>query len=193
MNAYGKYQRSRNASWQCLIDCKVDSLPVSPALIASQLGVGLYQYGPNAALLRSKGLGALLDAYGFAFAEPDGRLLIFYNEQKPHHQIRFTVAHELGHILLGHVAPEAPCGRLLIPSDPSLERQADQFAIRLLAPACMLWHLDAYSAEDISKACDISMDAAVSRARRMKVLRKRDAWLHSPLEQQLYHQFTLKQ
>ena len=52
MSAYGKYQQSRNASWQCLIDCGVDRLPVVVSDIARQLSVKLCEYGDNEALLR---------------------------------------------------------------------------------------------------------------------------------------------
>lgn len=191
MSAYGKYQQSRNASWQCLIDCGVDRLPVVVSDVARQLSVKLCEYGENETLLRRHHLEPLLKAAGFAYANPDGRLLIFFNENDSRQQLRFTIAHELGHILLGHVGPEVPRGRFLTPSDPRLELAADRFAERLLAPACILWANEAWTAEDIAALCDIPMETARSRARRMQSLRRRNAWLQSPLEQQLYHQFHL--
>lgn len=191
MSAYGKYQQSRNASWQCLIDCGVDRLPVVVSDIARQLSVKLCEYGENDALLRRHHLEPLLKAAGFAYANPDGRLLIFFNEKDSRQQLRFTIAHELGHILLGHVGPEVPRGRFLTPSDPKLELAADRFAERLLAPACILWAKEACTAEDIAALCDIPMETARSRARRMQSLRRRNAWLRSPLERQLYDQFRL--
>lgn len=189
LSAYGKYQQSRNASWQCLIDCGVDRLPVAVSDIAAKLSVKLCEYGDNEGLLRRHHLDPLLEAAGFAYANPDGRLLIFFNEKDSRQQLRFTIAHELGHILLGHVGPELPRGRFLTPSDPRLERAADRFAERLLAPACILWAREARTPEEIAALCDIPMETARSRARRMQSLLRRNAWLRSPLERQLYAQF----
>lgn len=104
--------------------------------------------------------------------------------------MRFTIAHELGHILLGHELSDG-FGHFRTASDkrPAAERQADEFAARLLAPACVLWALDVYSAEDIAALCDISFTAAQFRAERMMVLRERGKFLTSPLEQQVFEIF----
>ena len=63
------------------------------------------------------------------------------------------------------------------------------FAARLLAPACVLWGLDLHTAEEISEACNISLQAAGFRAERMKELYRRNRFLTSPLERKLYDQF----
>ncbi len=189
--SYGKYRNIRNAAWQCLLDCGIDSLPVQVSTVASRLGIGTYAYGPNLELIRSSGLEALLDAINFAYADPSGSLMIFFDEKTSRQQIRFTVAHELGHILLGHVGPETPCGRLLDPCVEKLERAADRFAIRLLAPACALWAKEAYTAEEIGAICDLAPEYAAKRARRMKTLRERNVWLKSDLEKRLYRQLCL--
>lgn len=38
---YGQYKNARNASWQCLIDYKIGSLPVKVSRIAKQADVVL--------------------------------------------------------------------------------------------------------------------------------------------------------
>lgn len=43
---------------------------------------------------------------GFALRNSAGQFSIFYNEQQPERECRFTLAHELGHILLGHLKRE---------------------------------------------------------------------------------------
>lgn len=200
MNAYGKYQKTRNASWHCLLDCGVSKLPVHVSSIANQFDIGLYEYGDNAALLCRRGMGFLLSAEGFAYHDPSGRLMIFFDECKSRQQIRFTIAHELGHIFLGHVGPEFPRGRHLNPSEPSLERAADMFAVRLLAPSCVLWDLQLHKAEDIATLCDIPISIAQNRARRMSTLYRRESeflsagqpscFLRSPLEQKVHAAFS---
>lgn len=187
--SYGTYRKRRSAAWQCLIDCQIDRLPVSVSHITRQMNIGLYEYGANAKLISGSGLGELLHASGFAYMDPNGKMMIFYNEALSRQEIRCTIAHELGHVLLGHMGADAPLGQLLSPADSKLEMEADSFAVRILAPSCVLWGKGAYTAKAISSLCDISMDFAKNRASRMRILRKRNVWLKAPLEQQVYRQF----
>ncbi len=190
MDSYGKYKNARNASWQCLIDCGITSLPVSLTQLGTRLDIRLYRYSQNAGLIRDTDLAELLGADGFSLQGPSGRLMVFFNDSRDHHRIRFTVAHEYGHILLGHVDRKlCSRGALISAGNAAQERDANIFASRLLAPACVLWGCGASTAEDISRLCDISLQTAAIRAERMELLRQRGAWLRSPLEQQVYAQF----
>lgn len=97
---------------------------------------------------------------------------------------RYTIAHEIGHILIG---------------DSSSEYEAERFAMGILAPACVLWGLGIHDSESISELCDISLVSARIRAERMRLLYKRErefiekygrsCFLRSKLEQQVYKQF----
>lgn len=190
MTSYGKYKDARNASWQCLIDCGITALPVSLTQLGSKLNIRLYRYSQNTELIRGADLAELLEADGFSLQAPSGRLMVFFNDGQDHYRIRFTVAHEYGHILLGHVSKKlCSRGALIAASNAAQERDANIFASRLLAPACILWGCGAYTAEDISRLCDISLQAAAIRAVRMELLRQRGAWLRSPLERQVYALF----
>lgn len=71
----------------------------------------------------------------------------------------------------------------------SNEYEAERFAIDILAPACVLWGLDLHTAKDISEACNISERAAQIRAERMEVLYRRNRFLTSSLERQVFEQF----
>lgn len=102
--------------------------------------------------------------------------------------MRYTTAHELGHIVLGHTLKNGKIGRTFIMDDEQ-EYQAERFAIDILAPACVLWGLDLHTAKDISKVCNISERAAQIRAERMEVLYKRNKFLTSPLECKVFQQF----
>jgi Zn-dependent peptidase ImmA (M78 family)/DNA-binding XRE family transcriptional regulator len=66
---------------------------------------------------------SLLDAMSFRI--PGLPPLIFMNKDMPGERYRFTLAHELAHLLL-HNQPE---------SDENMETQADEFAAELLMPA----------------------------------------------------------
>nr|DAM47978.1 MAG TPA: IrrE N-terminal-like domain [Caudoviricetes sp.] len=85
---------------------------------------------------------------------------------------RYSIAHEIGHILLGDG-----------------EYEAERFAIDILAPACVLWGLNLHTAEDIARVCNISITSAQRRAERMRILYDRNMFLSHPLERQVFEQF----
>ncbi len=163
---YGKYKDSRNAAWQCLIDNHVCSLPVSVSDIARNNGIRIAAYSKNIDLLRQQGLDSLTKNTGFSLMTAGGPIIL-YQDGLPLQIARFTVAHELGHIFLGHLLPTAE-------NSESAEQEANVFASRLLAPACVLWGLNVHSAEDIARLCNISLTAARIRAARMNLLYNRE-------------------
>lgn len=69
------------------------------------------------------------------------------------------------------------------------ETQANQFAARILAPACVLHALKVRNAEEIARLCGISRQAAEFRLARLRVLEQRGKYFTSPLERQVYEQF----
>lgn len=77
----------------------------------------------------------------------------------------------------------------MTPHAPTIEQQADAFAARLLAPACVLWALNVRTMTEIAELCDISNTAAQIRAERMKILYSRNKFLTSPLEKAVYDNF----
>lgn len=66
---------------------------------------------------------------------------------------RWTVAHELGHIVLGHVAGEQAV--------VDAEFEADAFAGSLLAPRCVLDEIGITRPPDIATVCCISLNDAI--------------------------------
>lgn len=177
---YGIYKNARNVAWQCLIDFKVASLPVDLFKITQQAG--------TKAIKNSKAH-LLLDSENGASIYQDGKWYLIYDDYSPIGRRRFTIAHELGHIFLGHELINGRHGRTFKIDKPQSEREADMFAAHLLAPACVLWGLGIQSPEEIAKICNISLAAAKIRAERMAVLYQRQKFLTSPLERQVYEQF----
>lgn len=114
---------------------------------------------------------------------------IVYDDSHPLGRKRFTVAHELGHIFLGHPLIAGYHARTTGGTLPETENEANVFASRFLAPACVLWGLNAHTADEIARLCGLSAEAAGIRAERMAELYKRDKFLTSPLERQVYKQF----
>lgn len=115
--------------------------------------------------------------------------IIIYDDQVPLGRKRFTVAHELGHIFLGHSLIAGFYARTPRGTIPRVENEANIFASRFLAPACVLWGLGVHTADEIARICEISQEAATIRANRMEELYKRNMFLTSPLERRVYKQF----
>lgn len=204
-DSYGLYKNARNASWQCLIRHNVRALPVSMSKIFRTEEIPLGRYCDNAEQIKQSGLEWLLENDGFAIRDSSGQIYVYYNEQCTPQRIRFTLAHELGHIYLGHLAcghgatQYSPRNREPLETRDPAERDANVFASRLLAPACVLWRLGIHGPEEIARLCQISMTAAQFRAERLNLLYQREAewlatkgrscFLQSPLERQVLSQF----
>lgn len=180
---YGKYKNVRNAAWQCLIDCNVTKLPIKVMAIARQLGIRIVENS------KVKDGNKLCPGESGKSILQDGQWIIIFDETQLLQHCRFTIVHELGHILLGHKTKGGQHRRAIHITKPEEESEADVFASRLLAPACVLWALDLHTPEEIAKICDISHEAAEIRANRMEILYERDKFLLSPLEKQVYENF----
>lgn len=176
---YGRYRNIRDATWQTLIDFDIRALPVDLKTITNKADIKIIKNSEHKLLTEYQiGLSIIIS----------GRWYIVYDDNISIERARFTVAHELGHIFLGHVSA---LNRINHYSEhkPKEETAADMFAARLLAPACVLKGLDLHTANEIAKACCISMQAAQYRANRMKVLYERNKFFLSPLERKVYKNF----
>lgn len=175
---YGIYKNARNASWQCLIDCQVLELPIKVVQIAARYDI----------VCRKSNKTDLCGASGEIKRE-NGEICIFTDESQNDRRRRFTIMHELGHYLLGHLGDE-PLSRSERDCNSDEENAAERFAVDMLMPACVLWGLNIHTPEEIAQLCNVSMQAAEIRARRMEVLYKRNMFLSHPLERQVYAQFS---
>lgn len=167
---YDIYKSARDKSWQCLIQCGVRELPVRPVAVAKVYGITCHPATSEAL----QGVSGLLRTI-------DGEPHIFTDSSHSIQRRRYTIAHELGHYLLGHLDG--------VPATQEREYAADRFAADLLMPACVLWGLDVHTPEEIAQLCNVSVQAASIRAERMEVLYKRNKFLLHPLERKVYAQF----
>lgn len=180
VDIYGVYKKARNASWQALIDNRVDSLPVDIVRIVRDNGISLLKNSQAGELRKGEAGISVFDGKQW---------FIVYDDLLPLGRKRFTVAHELGHIFLGHPLVAGFHARTTGRDLSQTESQANIFASRFLAPACVLWGLNVHTAADIARFCEISAEAAGIRAKRMAELYKRNMFLTSSLERQVYGQF----
>lgn len=173
---YREYQNARNLSWEVLLRENVRELPVRIGALCRNMGIRIQYYEPKDG---NDGFSTIIG----------GEARIFVSSRCSKERQRFTSAHELGHILLGHVGKYQLVNREPSPEDNPIEHEANVFASRILAPACVLWALDARTPEEIASLCQISMAAARFRAERMEILHQRGKFLASPMERAVYEQF----
>ncbi len=178
---YGVYSTCRNAAWQCQKDFDICRLPVKLKSAANRAGIRI---------LRNSVLGELRGNESGAGIYHDGKWYIIYDDTLDSPQSRVIIAHELGHILLGHEYKYSDLRFEKSEKKLKCEREADMFAVRLLAPACVLHELGATTADEIARLCDIPRGIAAERARRMKLLEARGAFYKSPLERQVCDKFS---
>lgn len=175
---YDDYQKARDLAWQILRREKIRALPVDVVEICRRLGIKVLEHAELDHEV-GDGLSCILGGVPYVFVRPG----------QSRQRCRFTVAHELGHILLGHVGKYELVNREPSPHDDPVEQAANIFAARLLAPACVLWGCRVSSAAEIAALCDISSTAASVRWERMQILLARGKFLQSPMERQVYRQF----
>ena len=129
--------------------------------------------------------------HGRTFCDNEGNWTIVYRDSCSAEKARYIIAHELGHILLGHrLSLDKYIGRRSFCKKPPAEKQADMFAVRLLCPACVIWGLGLSSPQEIAEYCRVEMWIAEQRFERMKILNTRGKYLTDPVERELYEKYS---
>lgn len=179
---YHDYKIARNKAWETLIKCNITSLPINLATIARLNNITILKYSDSKQNLTGDGFSLNVNNVN----------VIYYNDKKPKARIRFTLAHELGHCLLGHLKFGKTYNRNSEKDFDGMdiyEMQANVFARDILMPATVLHSLDIKSFEDISRICNVSEQSAKIRYERLLELEKRNMFNRHPLEKQVYKQF----
>ncbi len=178
---YSIYKNIRNSSWQCLVDNKIDRLPVDILKIAKNCNIHIKKNSQINELLPHEEAKTYYDGNTW---------IIIYNDLNDLYVSRFAIAHELGHIFLGH---EKALGKYANVEEfgkkPKSEQQADLFALRLLCPSCVLMQLNLHSAQEICNACHIPVSWAEKRSVRMSKLYKNNKFYTDPLEVKVSENF----
>lgn len=145
-----------------------DNVPVDLDSIADSLGLKVYLAAfedPNIS-----GMLILDPARVPAQVEPGGRGTIFLKRGEFSPRSRFTLAHEIGHVVLGHhnggVITDFYRGRTSGHFDQQ-EKEANEFAAELLMPRELFTELWASSTseEELSVVFGVSVTAAAVRAK----------------------------
>ena len=167
------YKKARDLAWKILLEHKISSLPVNVMKICEEKKILLIPYSRSIDIIKELDLEEQIqenDAFSFGN-------IICYDSTQSETRIRFSIAHELGHILLHIKGTKEPTryNREPSPTDDPIEAEANIFASRLLAPLCVIQFLNLNSAKEISEYCDIGYSAAKIRFSRLCEIRKRSS------------------
>lgn len=102
------------------------------------------------------------------------RYIIYYNDKMPPHRVRFTIMHEIGHIVLDHTEH----------SDLA-ESEANHFAKYALAPPPLVHYLKIEDYMDLAEKFDLSQQCA------FYLMRYYFKWLHYGPPDYLEYEITL--
>lgn len=185
----------REAAWSFLIEQKIKKLPVSSLAVAQQSGYKVMTYKEFAEEI-DKPIQYLIETYdndGFVFwSKSDCRFVICYNSSLPPAVCRWTVMHEIAHIVLEHVAAGTPAlTRIRKIEHPRFEREADGFVRRVLCPSIVMHDCQTLEVSEIMNLCGISREAAEYRSDYIKKLEIRNRWRTAPLEVAAENQFRM--
>ena len=151
MITFPDYKKATNAAYKLIAERDQFSLATNVFAIAEQLqNCRVYTYG-QVNFLYGTPLETLCAAseYGYSIKKKGNRI-IYYNEKMPLACIRFTLAHEIGHAVLGHRDEE----------DPAAEKEANCFARNLLCPAPVISAFELLFARDYVAMFDVSAEMA---------------------------------
>lgn len=201
MSSYRRYQEARDTAWRALLRLETKALPVDAEALAHQAGVEVLPFPepreePKLRAMIEKAGGGRCVSLRFR----GGWKIFLKREGWDEANRRFAVAHELGHLFLGHetyaLSPgvrafrgRQNAGDLLEEPDGPEEEAADMFAIRLLSPACLLHEMHVDTPGGIMRLCGLPPRAAMLRAERMALLNQRDSYYTHPLERQVRDAF----
>ena len=179
---YSIYKGIRDSAWLCLLDNNIDRLPVDVLKITRAAQIKVVKNSAVNDLLPDEDAKTYYNGKNF---------IIIYNDNNDTVTSRFAIAHELGHIFLGHPTTHTKFANVReFGKKPKAEQQADMFALRLLCPACVLHQLGLSSAEDIFLYCRVPLHHAKIRSGRMAELYKKDKFFTSDLEKQICNNFS---
>lgn len=169
----------RNMAWEFLIANRIYSLPLDMPKIARNNGWELMPYERLNAKLKRLFKEHITQLTGFTI-EADGKYFICYNQNIKTQEIRFTIAHEMGHILLNH---------LHIEDEHNFEQEANMFAYRLLMPLCVMKECGLTNSVEMMKLCGVNIPDAEMNFYRFQELTSRDEYYLINLERLLKSQF----
>jgi len=122
----------------------VNCVPISGFEIACRLGIKVRPY--SAYPIMERCLLIKMSEEGFFIRSEN---VIYYNDLRPYPRINFTILHEIGHYVLGHLEESSVA-----------KMEADFFAAYALAPPVLIHKLGITNYQELSTVFGLSIEAA---------------------------------
>ena len=174
-----KYYSISKAVRQFIIQNKIKSLPIDLMKVIHKNRWKSVKYSKSMDIITLIDPNLCVDNWGFTI-EMQGKFIIFYDDLISEGSQNFTLAHEIGHIVLKHYLQEVPA---------SMEKEANMFAARLLMPMCVLHECKVETPEDIQNLCSVSNTAARYRFERLQIVKQRNKFYIDKTELKVKEQF----
>lgn len=155
-----------------LIKNKLNFLPINLQKIVQNNNWYVCSFKKAKQLLESLEKDLTKDNYGFTI-KINRKFIIFYDDTIAESYQRFTIAHEIGHIVLNHFNSS---------NHVNDEKEANMFAARLLMPLCILYECNVTKIKEIQKMCKVSYQAAKFRFQRLCLIKTRNKFYTERLE-----------
>ena len=96
-----EYEKARNKVWEAIIECNLTKLPIDLKSIYKHYGITAIPYSKFNGwdLVKEEAK----DGDGFSIKINEKCFIVFNEKNVSRGRLRFTIAHEIGHILLGHL------------------------------------------------------------------------------------------
>lgn len=181
--------KSRLTAWEIIKKHNIKNLPVDLNIFIRELDIQLLTYN-DYALLTNQTVENIIEAYdndAFTLLMNGSHHIVHNTDIKSVHRKRWTLMHEISHILLGHIEDGVTLKRSIIKEQ--LDREADNLTARILAPSCILYLCEVTSAAELSMLCDISLVAGSNRYHHLVELRKKAKFFTCKQEREILPQF----
>jgi hypothetical protein len=157
-------------------DCEIQSFPIDCYSILRHYGYRIFTYQ------NMRDINERLYEYCRNYSEDAFRYganrIIAYDETKSPFRIRFSIMHELGHIMLGH---SKECSQN--------EHQANFFASNILAPRMAIHFAQCRDENDVSSCFQISREAGSYAFQNYRLWRDSVSRDVSDIDEAMYHHF----
>lgn len=143
-----RYEEIAKIACEVLMDYGINKFPIDVFELAKKMNIKTLKYSGLDFDERSVLLNGSDDGMSWKY---NNQIYIAYNDLRIKTRIRFTIAHEIGHIVLGHTE-----------SNEENESEADFFARNLLVPPCIFLFNHIMDINVVSNKFDVSMQVALN-------------------------------
>lgn len=150
-----------------LLNAGIDTFPFDPHAALKYLGIKIKTYTECMRVSGEK-MSCLIDMFGkdgsILYSTKTNKFCVIYNDKVPvPGRIRWTLTHELGHMLLNHFGDFGNINNLSKDELCILDQEADAFAAELLAPMIAAINLRPHSSKIYQEAFGLSLEAAENK------------------------------